>query len=71
MCLVVIWMGVSKSGWLRIVAEYLGVSSQTGSPKTTKKGVVVSVDDARACRTAFLMSPRSHSGFAVHDPVSR
>jgi hypothetical protein len=37
---------------------------------TTKKGVVVSVEDARACRIAFLMSPGSYSGFAVHEPVS-
>ena len=57
-------------GWLRIVVEYEGVSSQTGSTMPTKKGVVVFVDEATACRIAFLMSPGSYSGFAVHDLVS-
>ena len=71
MCLVGIWMSVSKLGWLRIATEYKGVSSQTGSTMTTKKGVVVSVDEARACRIAFLMSLGSYSGFLVHDHASR
>ncbi len=56
---------------LRIAKEYQGVSSQTGSTMTTKKGVVVSVDEASARRIAFLMSPGSYSGFAVHEPVIR
>ena len=71
MCLVGIWMNVSKLGWLRIVAEYHGVFSQTGSTKTNKKGVVVSVDEARAWGITFLMSLGSYSGFAVHDLVYR
>jgi len=58
-------MSVSRLLWLRIVAEYHGVSSKTESTMTTKKGVVVSGDEARACRIAFLMSPGSYSGFAV------
>ena len=62
---------VSRLLWLRIAAEYQGVSSQTGSTMTTKKGVVVSVDEARACRIAFLVSPGSYSGFTVHEPVRR
>ena len=64
-------MSVSRLLLLRIAAEYHEVSSQTGSTMTTKKGVVVSVDEARAYRIAFLMSPGSYSGFAVHEPVRR
>jgi hypothetical protein len=29
------------------------------------------VDEASACRIAFLMSPGSYSGFTVHDLISR
>ena len=71
MCPVGIWITVSRLGWLRIVAEYHGVSSHTGSTSTTKKGAVVSVDEARAWRIAFFMSPGSYSGFAMHDHVNR
>ena len=71
MCPVSILMSVSMLRWLRIATEYQEVSSQTGSTKAIKKGVVVSVDEAKACRTTFLMSPRSYSVFAVHDPASR
>ncbi len=71
MCPAGIWMSVSRLWWLRIGAEYQGVSSQTGSTMTIKKGVVVSVEDARACRIVFLMSPGSYSGFAVQEPVNR
>jgi outer membrane protein assembly factor BamA len=69
MCPAGIRMSVSKLWWLRIDEEYQGVSSQTGSTMTTKKDVVVSVDEARACRIAFCMSPGSYSGFAVHEHV--
>ncbi len=71
MCPEGIWMSVSKLGWLRIAAEHQGVSSHTGSTMTTKSGVVVSVEKANACRMAFIMSPGSYSGFAMHEPVSR
>ena len=64
-------MSVSILWWLRIAAEYQGVSSQTGSTMPTNKGVVVSVKEARACRIPFRMSPESYSGFAVHEPVRR
>jgi hypothetical protein len=47
MCPAGIWMSVSRLLWVRIVAECEEVSSQTGSTMTTKKGVVVSVDEAR------------------------
>ncbi len=60
-------MSFSRLLWLRIATEYNGVSSQTGSTMTTKKGVVVSVDEARACSIAFLMSPGSYSGLAVSE----
>ena len=66
-----IWIRVSMLGWLRIAAEDHGVSSHTGSTMTTNSGVVVSVEDARAWRIAFLMSPGSYSGFAMHEPVRR
>jgi len=71
MCPVGIRINVSRLGRLRIAVEYHGVSSQTGSTTTIKKGVVVSVDEARAWRIAFLTSLGSYSGFATHDPVSR
>ena len=72
MCPVGIWISVASLWCLRIVAQYQGVTSETGSTMITKKGVVVSVDEASACsRIAFLMSPGSYPGLAVHDPVSR
>ena len=71
MCPMGIWIIVSMLRWLRIAEEYDGVSSHTGSTKTTRKGVVVSVDEVRAWRIAFLMSPGSYSVFAMHDSVSR
>jgi len=71
MSLVGIWIIVSRLGWLRIAAEYHGLSSQMGSTRITRKGVVVSVDEARACSTAFRMSSGSYSGFAMHDPIRR
>ena len=71
MCPMGIWMSVSRSGWLFIVADYQKVSSRTGSTKTTKKGFVVSVDEARAWRIAVLVFPGSYSSFAMHDHVSR
>jgi hypothetical protein len=64
-------MSASGLMWLRIAAEYQGISSQTGSTMTTKKGVVASVDKVRARRIAFLTSPGSYSGFAIHEPVRR
>jgi hypothetical protein len=71
MCPVGIWMSVSMLGWPRISVDEHGVFSHTGSTMTTKSGVVVSVEDARACRIVFLVSPGSYSGLAMHEPVSR
>ncbi len=71
MCPEGIWMSVSKLGWLRIAAKHQGVSSQAGSTITTKSGVVVSVEEANACRLTFLMSPGSYSGFAMQKPIRR
>ena len=71
MCLVGIWIRVSRLGWLRIATEYHGVSSKTGSTSSAKKGVLAYVDEASAWRIAFLMSPGSYSGFAMNDLVSR
>ena len=64
-------MSVSRLWWLRIAVEFQGVSSQTKSTMTTKKGVVVSVEDAKALIITFLVSPGSYSGFTVHEPVRR
>ena len=72
MCHVGNRISVSRLGCLRIAVEYHGVSSETSSTKTTRKGVVVSVEEERALRIAFLMSPGSYySGFAMPDSVSR
>ena len=49
-------MRVSRLRWLRIPAAVHGVSSQTGSTKTTKNGVMVSSDEERTCITALRMS---------------
>ncbi len=43
-----LWFSVFMLGWLRVVAEDHGVSSQNGSTMTTNSGVVASVEDARA-----------------------
>ncbi len=71
MCPVGIWTRVSTLRWLRIPAEFQGISSQTGRTMTTKKGVVVCSDEPRAWRTAFRMSSGSYSGLAIQEPVSR
>ena len=71
MCPVGIWMSVFMLEWPRIVVDDHGVSSHTGRAMTTKSGVVVSVEDARACKIVFLMSPGSYFGFEMHEPVSR
>ncbi len=46
------------------------MSSQMGSTMAAKKGIVVSMDEASACRIAFLMSHGSYSGFAMYEPVN-
>ena len=55
--------------WLRIAADCQGVSSHTGRTVIVNNRVVVSVEDASACRTAVLMSFGLYSGFAMYDPV--
>ncbi len=64
-------MNVSRFRWLRIAVEYQGVYSQTVSTMATRKGIVVSADEIRAWMIAFLMSPGSFSGIAVHELVSQ
>ena len=64
-------MSVSRLRWLHVAADYKGVSPHTDSTMTTKKGIVLLVDEARTCRIAFLMSPGSYSEFVVHEHVSR
>jgi len=48
-----------------------GESSHAGSIMTSKKGLSVAEEQARACRTAFLISSGSYSGTARHNPVHR
>jgi hypothetical protein len=64
-------MRVDMLWWLRIAAEFHGVSSQTGRIKTTKKGVFVDSEEASAWRTALSISSGSYSGLAIHEPVQR
>ena len=48
-----------------------GESSHVGSIMTTRKGLSVAVDQARACKTPFLISVGSYSGTDRHEPVHR
>jgi hypothetical protein len=57
--------------WPRIAAEFHGVSSQTGSIKTTRKGVSCDSEKERAWTTALSISSGSYSGLAIHEPVQR
>ena len=59
------------SWWPRIAAEFHGVFSQTGSIKTTKKGVSCDSEEERAWRTALSISSGSYSGLAIHEQVQR
>ena len=47
-----------------------GKSSHAGRMKTTSRGLGDAIAQAIACRTDFCMSFGSHSGLAMHDPVS-
>ena len=57
--------------WPRIAVEFRGMSSYTGSIKTTRKEVSYASEEERAWRTALSISSGSYSGLAMHEPVQR
>ncbi len=63
-------MRVSILPWFLIAGEIHGVSSPKVSAITFKKGVVVLVDEASACKTDACMSSVSYSGLAVQETVN-
>ena len=65
------WTRVVTLGWDSVECVLYGASSGAGSIMTTSKGLSVAVEQARACRTAFLVSRGSCSGTARHEPVHR
>ncbi len=71
MCPAGIRMRVDMLWWPRIAVEFHGVSSHTGSIKTTRKGVSFASEEERAWRTALSISSGSYSGLAMHEPVQR
>jgi hypothetical protein len=62
---------VFKLGWDSIECVLYGESSHAGSIMTTSKGLSVAAEQARACRTAFMVYVGSCSGTARHEPVHR
>ena len=71
MCPAGIRMRVDMSWWMWIAAEFHGVSSQTGSIKTIRKGVSCASEDERAWITTLSISSGSYLGLAIHEPVQR
>ena len=71
MCPAGIRVRVDMLWWPRIAAEFHGVSSPTGSIKTTRKGVSCDSEEERAWRTALSISSGSYYGLAIHEPVHR
>ena len=71
MCPAGIRMSVDMLWWPRIAAEFHGVSSQTGSIKTTRKGLSCVLEEERAWRAALSISFDLYSGLAMHEPVQR
>ena len=57
--------------WDSIESVLHGESSHAGSIMTTSRGLSVAFEQARACRTAFLISAGSCSGTARHKLVHR
>ncbi len=50
------WASVVKLGWERIDCALQGESSHAGNIKTTRNGLLVVGEHAKACRTAFRRS---------------
>ena len=71
MCPAGIRTRVDMLWWPRIAAEFHGVSSQTRSIKTTRKGLSCDYEEERAWRTGLSISSGSYSGLAIHEPVQR
>ena len=69
MCPAGIRMRVDMLWWPRIAAKIHGVSSHTGSIKTTRQGVSCASEEERAWRTALSISSGSYYGLAIHEPV--
>jgi hypothetical protein len=65
------WASVVKLGWERMKCVLQGESSHAGNIKTTKNGLLVVMEHARACRTAFRRSSGLMSGKARHEHVHR
>ena len=65
------WACVFKLGWERMECFLQGESSHVGNIKTTKKGLLVMVEHARACRTIFRRSSGLKSGKDRHEHVHR
>ena len=65
------WMSMVVLGCDSMDCVLHGESSQAGRMKTTSSGLGDVVDEASACKTALRMSSGSHSGLAMHYPVSR
>ena len=60
-----------KLGWKRMKCVLEGESSHVGNIKTTRNGLLVVVEHARACRTDFHMSSSSKSEKAMHEHAHR
>jgi hypothetical protein len=65
------WASVVKLRWERMECVIQGESSHAGNIKTTRNGLLVVVEHARALRTAFRRSSGSKSGKARHEHVHR
>ena len=59
----------NEGGHVGVASEVHGESSHTGSTMITRNGAFVCSDEARAWRTAFIMSSGSYSGFAMQEFV--
>ena len=71
MCPAGIRLRVYMFWWLRIAAEFHGLSSPTGSIKTTRNGVFVDSEEASARRTALSIFSGTYSELDIHEPVHR
>ena len=65
------WASVVKLRWERMECVLQGESSHACYLKSTKNGLLVVVEHARACRIAFRRSSCSKSGKARHEHVHR
>ncbi len=66
-----IWTSVVMVGCESMECVFHVESSHAGSIKTVRSGLLVEVEQARACRTVFLVFTCSCLGTARHEPVHR